>query len=182
MIEDDKIFQLERPHPNLLKVYLIHSILTLPGFFIIFPVLFFRYHTLRYKFDNEGVSVSWGILFRQQVNLTYSRIQDIHMHAGFIQRWFGIADLKIQTASGNASAEMTIEGFKEFADIRDFLYGKMRGLKDSSSRQEAARSSQREEMSDKSAELLREILGELRLARQSMEKLSGKKTETQTQG
>jgi putative membrane protein len=124
------IFGLERPHPDLLKTYFVQSLLTGPVFLVLFPVLFCRYHTLRYRFDAEGVSMRWGILFRHQVNLTYSRIQDIHLHAGLIQRWFGLAELKIQTASGNAAAEMSIEGFHEFARIRDFLYARMRGLKD----------------------------------------------------
>ena len=39
----------------------------------------FRYHTMRYRFDAEGVSMSWGILFRREVLLNYSRIQDIHL-------------------------------------------------------------------------------------------------------
>ena len=36
----------------------------------------------------------------------------------------------MQTASGNATAEMTIEGLQEFEAVRDFLYSKMRGVKD----------------------------------------------------
>ena len=68
-----------------------------------------------------------GILFRREVNLTYARIQDIHLRSGFIQRWLGLADIQIQTASGSAGAELVIEGFKEFEAIRDFLYTRMRG-------------------------------------------------------
>ena len=68
-----------------------------------------------------------GILFRKEVNLTYARIQDIHLRSGFLQRWLGLADIQIQTASGSAGAELIIEGFKEFEAIRDFLYTRMRG-------------------------------------------------------
>jgi putative membrane protein len=71
-----------------------------------------------------------GILFRREVNVTYARLQDIHLSSGFIQRWLGLADVQIQTASGNAGAEMTIEGFKEFEAIRDYLYSRMRGTRD----------------------------------------------------
>jgi putative membrane protein len=46
-----------------------------------------------------------------------------------IQRWLGLADIQIQTASGSAGAELVIEGFKEFETIRDFLYARMRGTK-----------------------------------------------------
>ena len=123
------IFQLERPHPSLWKLYLIRSILTGPGMLIALPYHFFRYQTLRYRFDDEGIHMKVGILFRREVNLTYARIQDIHLSSGFIQRWLGLADVQVQTASGNAGAELVIEGFKEFEAIRDFLYSKMRGAR-----------------------------------------------------
>ena len=86
------------------------------------PLLYFRYETMRFRFDAEGVHMRWGILFRRQINLTYARIQDIHLTSGFIQRWLGLADIRIQTASGSAGAEMTIEGLLEFEAVRDFLY------------------------------------------------------------
>lgn len=100
-----------------------------PAILITLPYLYFRYHTLRYRFDAEGVHMKVGILFRREVNLTYARIQDIHLRSGILQRWLGLADIQIQTASGSAGAELVIEGFKEFEAIRDFLYTQMRGYK-----------------------------------------------------
>jgi putative membrane protein len=125
--QSQRIFALERPDPALWNLYIIHAVLTGPGIVFILPYLFFRYHTLRYRFDEEGIHMRVGILFRREVNLTYARIQDIHLRSGFIQRWLGLADIQIQTASGSAGAELVIEGFKEFEAIRDFLYTRMRG-------------------------------------------------------
>jgi putative membrane protein len=124
-----QIFALERPHPALWKLYVIRAILSAPAIVITFPYLYFRYHTLRYHFDEEGIHMKVGILFRREVNITYTRIQDIHLSSGFIQRWLGLADVQIQTASGTAGAEMVIEGFKEYTAIRDFLYTRMRGAR-----------------------------------------------------
>jgi putative membrane protein len=87
---------------------------------------------MRYKFDAEGVSMRWGILFRREVILNYSRIQDIHLQSNFLERWLGLGRVLIQTASGSANAEMTIEGLLEFEAVRDFLYTKMRGAKEKS--------------------------------------------------
>ena len=129
----EAIFALERPHRNLWKLYIIRAICTGPAAVILLPYFYFRYHTLRYRFDNEGIHMKVGILFRREVNVTYARLQDIHLSSGFIQRWLGLADVQIQTASGNAGAEMTIEGFMEFEAIRDFLYSKMRGTRDHAS-------------------------------------------------
>jgi uncharacterized protein len=126
-LDTQKIFALERPDPALWKLYVIHALLTGPGILFVLPLLYFRYRTLRYRFDEEGIHMRVGILFRKEVNLTYARIQDIHLRSGFIQRWLGLADIQIQTASGSAGAELVIEGFKEFEAIRDFLYTRMRG-------------------------------------------------------
>ncbi len=125
-----KILALERPDPALWKLYVIRAICTGPLVVLTLPYLYFRYHTLRYRFDEEGIHMRVGILFRREVNLTYARIQDIHLSSGFIQRWLGLADVQVQTASGSAGAEMMIEGFEEFEAIRDFLYTRMRGYHD----------------------------------------------------
>lgn len=122
-----EISALERPCPALWKYYVITAVLSGPGIFITLPYLYFRYYTLRYRFDEEGIHMRVGILFRREVNLTYARIQDIHLRSNFIQRWLGLANVQIQTASGSAGAELVIEGFKEFETIRNFLYMRMRG-------------------------------------------------------
>ncbi len=124
---DGQIMALERPHRSLWTYYLIRAVLTGPAIVGTLPYLFFRYHTLRYRFDEEGIHMRVGLLFRREVNLTYARIQDIHLKSGLIQRWLGLANVEVQTASGSARAELVIEGFKEFEAIRDFLYTRMRG-------------------------------------------------------
>jgi hypothetical protein len=126
---EQEIFALERPHPSLLKLYLIRSVLSGPAIILALPILFFRYHTLRYRFDDEGIHARRGILFRREVNLADARIQDIHLTSGVIQRWFGLADVQIQTASGSAGPELVVEGFKGYEGIRDFLYTRMRGYR-----------------------------------------------------
>jgi len=121
--------ELERPDSSLLKYYALISLLTGPGIVVMFPPLFFKYETLRYKFEDDGMSMSWGILFRHEIHLTYRRIQDIHLSRNLIQRWLGLATLSIQTASGSASPEMAIEGILEAEQLRDYLYSKMRGAR-----------------------------------------------------
>ena len=118
-----------RPHADLMKHYFIIALCTVFGFpFAIWP-LWFKYMTLRYRFDDEGVAMAWGVLFKKEIYLTYRRIQDIHVTRGIIQRWLGLASVAVQTASGSGGAEMTIEGVKEYDALRDFLYRKMRGAK-----------------------------------------------------
>jgi uncharacterized membrane protein YdbT with pleckstrin-like domain len=127
-----EIFALSAPDPALWNLYIVRALLTGPGLIVLLPYLYFRYHTLRYTFDEEGIHMRVGILFRREVNLTYARIQDIHLRSGLLQRWFGLADIQIQTASGSSDAELIVEGFKNYEAIRDFLYTRMRGYHASS--------------------------------------------------
>lgn len=120
---------IERPAPVLMQYYAVVALLSLVAFPIVILVNWFKYETLKYKFDDDGISMSWGILFRREINLTYRRIQDIHVTRNIIQRWMGLATVSIQTASGNATAEMQIEGILEYDALRDYLYSKMRGAK-----------------------------------------------------
>jgi len=127
---DRQIQAIERPDPSLLKYYLLSAIAFPPAFpFLVLP-LYFRYHTMRYRFTDDGISMSWGILFRREIIVNYARIQDIHLKSNIVERWLGLARILVQTASGSSSAEMTIEGIKEFEALRDFLYARMRGVRD----------------------------------------------------
>ena len=130
MTPEQKVLSIRKPDHSLWTYYLITSFFLGPLFFFPLLPLYFRYHTMEYEFDEEGISMRWGILFRREITLTYARIQDIHLVSNFIERWLGLARAQIQTASGSSSAEMTIEGVKQFAMVRDFLYSKMRGIRE----------------------------------------------------
>jgi membrane protein YdbS with pleckstrin-like domain len=127
---DRQIQAIERPDKVLLKYYLLSCLAFPPLLVIAGPYYYFRYRTMRYKFSDDGISMSWGILFRREIIVNYARIQDIHLKSNIVERWLGIARILVQTASGSSSAEMTIEGLKEFEPLRDFLYSRMRGVKD----------------------------------------------------
>jgi hypothetical protein len=122
-----QVLAIDRPHPNLRTYYVLSSLLAGPFFFIPLIYLSFRYRSMRYRFDEHGVNMRWGILFRREVSLAYARIQDIHLTSNVVERWLGLAQVKLSTASGSSSAEMTIEGRQDFELVRDFLYTRMRG-------------------------------------------------------
>ena len=123
----ETVQRIERPDPSLMTYYTLVCVLTGPLFPIFIVPQYFRYHTMSYRFDEDGISMRWGILFRREIHLTYTRIQDIHLTSNVIERWLGLARIQVQTASGSSAAEMTIEGIKEYELVRDFIYSKMRG-------------------------------------------------------
>ena len=169
---EQRVFAIRRPAPVLMKYYFILSFATGPFFFIPLIPFYFRYHTLKYEFDQEGISMSWGILFRRQVSLTYARIQDIHLTSNFVERWLGLGRVQIQTASASAGAEMTIEGLREFEMVRDYLYTRMRGVK-----QPAPPAQPATDGDGDLAAALREVARELSALRQLIEPLLERRKE-----
>jgi putative membrane protein len=164
---DAAIYSIERPHPRLWTYYFLTSFLAGPGFPFLLVYGYFRYHTMRYRFDEEGVSMRWGILFRREINLTYARIQDLHLSSNLLERWLGLARIQVQTASGSAGAEMTIEGVREYEALRDFLYSRMRGTK--SPAQQAAAPAALEPGAADLAGVLRQVAAEVRALREAIE-------------
>lgn len=166
----EQIYALERPHSSLLTLYVWRALLTGPLVVVMLPLLLFRYASLRYSFDEQGIHMRWGIIFRREINLTYARIQDIHVRSGVMQRWLGLADLMVQTASSSIGPEMTIEGFREHHAIRDFLYTRMRGLRGGATAAAQGAGGTAIASSPELLTLLHDIRDELRGAREALEK------------
>ena len=124
-----QIAAIERPIARLMTYYVIRAALAFVALPVVLPILYFRYHTMRYKFDAEGIHMGWGILMHHEIMLNYSRIQDIHLRSNVIERWLGLARIVVQTAAGSSDSEMTLEGLTDHVAMRDFLYDRMRGAR-----------------------------------------------------
>ena len=171
-----------RPVPALLKYYALSSLVAGPFFWAPLAVLFVRYRTLRYRIDDEGISMRWGALFRREVSLHYGRIQDIHLSSNVVERWLGLGRIQVQTASGSARAEMTIEGLPDVRELRDFLYARMRGARSEGQPDGGIASGASPERpagaagaagSDAVAAALREVAAEVRALRRELEGRGG---------
>jgi putative membrane protein len=160
-IDPRKIYAITRPEPVLLTFYLLRSLASLVFFPLVFLPLLVRYLTLRYRFDEESVRKSYGLIFRKEGLVQYARIQDLHLTRSLLQRWLGLARIEVQTASGSAAAEMTIVGLTNYEEVRDFLYSRMRGARFG----EEEPSPHDVEEPDEAVALLTEIRDELRLLR-----------------
>jgi putative membrane protein len=155
--------RITRPDPVLRTYYIIVSLFTAVAFPVTLVVLLCKYHTLRYRFDDKGISMSWGVLFKREIYLTYRRIQDIHVTRNILHRWLGLASISVQTASGTSGAEMTIEGICQVEELRDYLYAQMRGAREEEPTDEESSESSSHE--DEALTLLCEIRDELRSLR-----------------
>jgi putative membrane protein len=127
-----RVAAITRPEPALLVYYFLTALLSTVAFPLIIIPLFFRYETLKYRFDDQGVFMSYGILFRREMQLTYARMQDIHLSQNILERWLHIGTVTVQTAGSGEGGNLGIVGVKDFEGIRDYLYARMRGVRDDS--------------------------------------------------
>lgn len=127
-----RVATVTRPEPALLLYYVLTALFTTIAFPLVIIPLFFRYETLKYRFDDQGVFMSYGILFRKEMQLTYARMQDIHLSQNLLERWLGIGTVTVQTAGSGEGGNLAIVGVKHFEAIRDYLYVRMRGVREES--------------------------------------------------
>lgn len=127
---EKRVHAIVRPERELLWLYVLTSLLGFIAAPIIFIPLFFHYETLWYRFSDNGIAMGSGILFRSEQQLTYARMQDIHLSQNIVERWLGIGTVTVQTAGAGAGGNLRIVGVKDFNAIRDYLYAKMRGVRD----------------------------------------------------
>jgi putative membrane protein len=163
-VDPARIYAIERPDSALLALYAIRAVVFTGAVFfplVIVPLLL-KYFTLRYRFDEHGVAISWGYFFRRETFLTYVRIQDIHLTRSFLERWLGIGTVEIQTASANAAATESLVGLRDDEAVRDFLYQRMRG------HEQAAAAPKVEHTAEQAIDLLTQIRDQLRSAREGL--------------
>lgn len=65
---------------------------------IVQPII--KYIAFRYRFGSEGLVVRDGLLTRNERNIPYSRIQNVDIVQNPLHRLFGVAIVKLETASG----------------------------------------------------------------------------------
>lgn len=59
------IMAIERPRESLMTYYVLQVIAAIVAAPFVFPYLYFRYHTMSYRFDTDGTHMKWGIIFRR---------------------------------------------------------------------------------------------------------------------
>lgn len=125
-----RVHAITKPEPALLWMYVLTAALSVCAFPLVMVPLYFRYHTLWFRFTDEGVAMGYGILFRREMQLTYARMQDIHLSQNIVERWLGIGTVTVQTAGSGGGGNLSIWGVKDFEAIRDYLYARMRGVRE----------------------------------------------------
>lgn len=98
-----------------------------------------RYDTTWYVMSDRSLRIRRGIWTIHETTITFENVQNVEVHQGPLQRWFGIADVLVTTAGGGAEkaaegkggATATahhglIEGISHAAQIRDLILSRLR--------------------------------------------------------
>jgi putative membrane protein len=163
-VDPARVYAIQRPDRALLTVSLLRAAFSGPFAFVLLVPFLITYYTLRYRFDAEAVSMSWGFFFRQETFVPYARIQDIHLTRTLLERWMRIGTVEIQTASSTTGAAETLVGLRDYELVRDFLYQRMRGHESAPAPATATKTAP-----EAALETLVAIRDELRAARATLE-------------
>ncbi|HXT57904.1 MAG TPA: PH domain-containing protein [Pirellulales bacterium] len=100
-----------------------------------------RYDTTWYVMTGRSLRIRRGIWILHETTITFENVQNVEVNQGPLQRWFGIADVKIDTAGGGspqpgahgaaagAGHRGLIEGVHNAPHIRDLILSRLRHSK-----------------------------------------------------
>jgi len=100
-----------------------------------------RYDTTWYVLSDRSLRIRRGIWIIRETTITFENVQNVTVRQGPLQRFFGIADVLVDTAGGGGGAaaqqhggaapahQGLLEGIADAPAIRDLLTAKMRASK-----------------------------------------------------
>jgi membrane protein YdbS with pleckstrin-like domain len=110
-----------------------------------FIMLRLDYEMRWYKISDRSLRIREGVVFVREMTMTFANIQNISISQGPIQRFFKIADLKVETAGGGGAIKPdhntqnpvfsmhigVFKGIDNFDEVRDMMLARLRKLRDS---------------------------------------------------
>lgn len=127
----------------------IFAVQPLAGILLTAPVLFLaiapdivayialhlRFDTTWYALSDRSMRIRRGLWVINETTITYENIQNVTVNQGPVQRYFGIADVLVQTAGGGSGGKpghesMThlglIEGIADASAVRDLIMARVK--------------------------------------------------------
>ena len=153
------------------------TILALPLLFVaIVPdivaylAIHLRYDTTWYVMTGRSLRIRRGIWLLHETTITFENVQNVEIKQGPLQRYFGIADVHVDTAGGGGTEKNgkhgnlalaghrgLIEGVGDAARIRDLILSRLRHSKKAGLGDERSMPDQTLGWTTEHIELLREI-------------------------
>lgn len=160
---------------------IIYSICLGAWFVILIPVLFWipkAYNIVEYFIENDSVKMQAGVVWKKNVIVPYSKVTNLEITSGPMQRKFGVGTIHMQTAGYGGQQgqkpELKINGIKETFNIRDIILEHIGSYRKNI---EAVRDTDRESrfqgkeiLTDGELPVLKDILSELKEISKKLEK------------
>lgn len=141
---------------------------------IMIPVIIWipaAFRALEYYIDDEGVKMKGGVVWKKHVTVPYSKITNVDITQGPLQRYCNIGTIHVQTAGAGGKqgekAELKINGIRKLEEVRNVIIEK---VKDSTYLVARREESEGENMSMSKVSIFEDILQELK----EIKKLLGK--------
>ena len=127
------------------------------------------YKSLEYLIDSDSVKMKKGVFWKKNVAVPFTKITNLDVTEGPVQRMFGIGTINVQTAGAGgqqgAQPELKLLGVRDLEGVKDSIMERVRGYTISGSGEVKEKAA---EVSD--SEILGRMLEELTAIREVLEK------------
>jgi membrane protein YdbS with pleckstrin-like domain len=122
------------PLVGLLITPLMLFIMIIPDV-VAYVAIHLKFDTTWYVLSNRSMRIRRGIWIIHETTITFENIQNVQLTQGPIERYFGFANLVVETAGGGASAEGEAHGqahqgimvgLADASEVRDRIMAKVR--------------------------------------------------------
>jgi membrane protein YdbS with pleckstrin-like domain len=152
------------------------AILALPALFVAiapdilaYIAIHLRYDSTWYVMTSRSLRIRRGIWLIHETTITFENVQNVEINQGPLQRYFGIADVRVDTAGGggekggkhgniaSAGHRGLIEGIGDAVRIRDLILARLKQSKKAGLGDEPAPHEHTPAWTDEHVAVLREI-------------------------
>jgi len=134
------IFVIGTPVWIILPVLVGENIILFGSFLIIWlivmiPIVFWipaAFRALEYTIDSDGVKMKGGVVWKKHVTVPYSKITNVDITRGPLQRYYNIGTIHVQTAGAagkqGEKAELKLSGIRELDKVREVIIENIKDL------------------------------------------------------
>ncbi|MBC1501581.1 PH domain-containing protein [Listeria weihenstephanensis] len=104
----------------------MYPLLVLALIVILLAPALIKYFTYRYRMDDKGISVKYGLFFKKNIYIPYERIQTVQQKQWFFYMPFHVVQILIETAGGGkAEADLSAVPASVAQELKDLRAGKI---------------------------------------------------------
>lgn len=83
-----------------------------------------RYFTTRYGLDGDTLIIRSGLIWKQDRTIPLARVQNVNLRRTLLHRLFGVAQVDVETASGQqADARLSVLSLVDAQELKELLLG-----------------------------------------------------------